>query len=259
MYNVTENENLIQMKNLILLLLIIIDLIFIVSITAFTLPIDDIEFMAYFDLFVCIVLFINIIFEYRQSKESLGTFIKSHIVDLISIIPFNFIFLRYLTVFRLFRILQILQVIRVVNLKQTDIYSFRYFVQNQLLKTLTVVLVIYMVITSIILFVIDPSFFSIFDSFWYNVATVTGVGYGDFTPITGYGKIIGILSIIIGVLFISVFTAAMSGVYMEKTENETRKLVIEHNNHIEEENKKLKQEIDELHKKIDHLTELIED
>lgn len=265
MKNRFNNEPLAQMKNLLLIIFIIIDLIFIVAITLFDLPADDIAFMAYFDLFVCLILFLNLINTYRHSEDNLTTFLKKHIIDIISMIPFNFIFLRYLTIFRVFRILQFFQIIRIFNISKINIHSFKYFVQNQLLKTLAIILIIYMVLASIILFVLDTSFLSVFDSFWYNIVTVTGVGYGDVTPDTHAGKIIGILTIIIGVLFISVFTAAMSAMYMEKPEENTRNTIINYHKHVKEENKKLKNEIDEikketeeLNKKIDYLTDLLE-
>lgn len=262
--NIQNNEMLNQFKNLILILLIIIDLIFIITITLFDIPTSDIEFMAYFDLFVCILLAINLINEYIHRDCSTLQFLKGHIIDIISIIPFNFIFLRYLTVFRVVRIIQFFQVIRIYNIQKTNVHSFKYFVQNQLLRTLSIILVIYMVISSIILFTIDDSFKSVFDSFWYGLVTITGVGYGDITPMSSTGKVIGMLTIIIGVLFISVFTAAMSGLYMEKNEHETRDTIKKHIDETQKENEDLKNEIKEikeetvkLNKKIDELTELI--
>ena len=259
------DENIIQFKNLILLLLIIIDLIFIVAISIFNLPDSELTFMAYFDLFVCILLAINLIFEYKNRDCGRWEFIKTHIIDIISIIPVNFILLRYLTVFRLVRILQVLQLVRFIRLKDQNSESFRYVVQNQLLKSLAIILILYMVISSIILYSVDSSFTSIFESFWYGVVTITGVGYGDMTPNTTVGKFIGILTIIIGVLFISVFTAATSAMYMEKPEKETREAMTSILLEIQEENIKLKEEIEEIKKesekmneKLDHLTELLE-
>lgn len=253
------NEKLMQFKNIILILLIIIDLIFIIAITLYNLPAGDIEFMAYFDLFVCILLGINLLFEYKDREGSTFEFLKTHIIDIISIIPFNFIFLRYLTLFRAFRIIQFFQVIRIINIRKTNVNSFKYFVQNQLLRTLTIILIVYMVIASIILFTLDDSFISVFDSFWYNLVTITGVGYGDITPQSNPGKVIGMLTIIIGVLFISVFTAAMSALYMEKNEEETRATVEYNLSKIKKENEEFKEEISKLNKKIDDLTELIKE
>lgn len=262
--NIELNEKIIQFKNLILILLIIIDLIFIITITLSNIPASDITFMAYFDLFVCIILFINLISEYRNSDETLLQFIKSHIIDIISIIPFNFIFLRYLTLFRAFRILQFVQVIRVINIRKVNVNSFKFFVQNQLLKTLTIILIIYLVLASIILFTLDTSFSSVFESFWYNLVTITAVGYGDITPSTHAGKIIGMLTILIGVLFISVFTAAMSALYMEKPEQETREHIKKYLIQSKKDKEELKQEINELkdetnklNEKIDELTKML--
>lgn len=259
-----NNEKVIQIKNLVLILLITIDLIFIVSISIFNLPKNDMEFMAYFDLLVCLILFINLVDEFRHRDCSTTDFLKTHIIDIISIIPFNFIFLRYLTLFRAFRIIQFLQVIRVINIRKVNPHSFKFFVQNQLLRALTIMLVLYMVLSSIILYTIDESFLSIFDSFWYNLVTITGVGYGDITPVTSAGKTIGMLTIIIGVLFISVFTAAMSALYMEKPEKETKESVEKYLKYTMQENKELKEEINSiktetqrLNKKIDELREML--
>lgn len=264
--HIEDEEKLSQFKNLVLVLLIIIDLIFIVTITFFNIPQDDVTFMVYFDLFVCILLFINLAFEFKNRDSSASQFLKEHIIDIISIIPFNFIFLRYLTLFRVFRIIQIFQIIRVVNLRNINIHSFRYFVENQLLRTLAVILIIYMVISSIILLTIDDSFASIFDSFWYGLVTITGVGYGDITPVSTVGKVIGMLTIVIGVLFISVFTASMSALYMEKPEKETRNAVDKYLMESQKEKEDIKSEIDQLkeetiklNKKIDELTELLKE
>lgn len=261
-----DYEKIEQIKNLILVLLISIDLIFIVTITFFNLPDNDLTFMAYFDLFVCILLFINLAIEYKNRDGGRLKFIKEHIIDILSIIPFNFIFLRYLTLFRVVRIIQFFQVIRIVNLRKSNLRSFKYFVENQLLRTLTVILVIYIVISSIILYTIDDSFLSIFDSFWYGLVTITGVGYGDITPVSTVGKVIGMLTIIIGVLFISVFTASMSALYMEKPERKTRNTIkdylIENKeeiNNIKQEIKQLKDENMKLNKKIDELTEMLKE
>ena len=61
-------------------------------------------------------------------------------------------------------------------------------------------------------------FRSIFDSLWYCIVSMTTVGYGDVVPITTLGKIMGFVSIILGVLtlfyiFIPVYLLYFSVLY----------------------------------------------
>ncbi len=256
--NDERKKTLIQLKNVLLILLIVIDLMFIISITFFEIDVEDLVFMAYFDLLVCFILFLNLLDMYRRSDVSPLKFIRTHIIDIISIIPFNFIFLRYLAVFRIFRILQFFQIIKVFNIKEINVHSLKYFIQNQLLKVITLILLVYIIVSSLVLFFVDNSFYSVFDSVWYTLVTVTGVGYGDITPVTYSGKVIGMLTIILGVFFISIFTAAMSGLYMEKNEEETRAKLKHQIEKLEDENKVLNKQVNSLQQTIVKMDEKLD-
>ncbi|MGN1321914.1 MAG: potassium channel family protein [Methanosphaera sp.] len=258
-----------ELKDILLVLLTLIDFLFIFIITFFNVSVDVLYFMSIFDLMVCFLLFLNLVSIYLNSTKSLWEFIKTHIIDIISIIPFNFIFLRYFAVFRVIRLLRLLQVVqltKVVNFRNIHLGALKYFIQNRLLKVLTVIIVFYVILSSVILSQIDPAFTSIFDSFWYNIVTLTGVGYGDITPISYPGKVMGIFTIIMGVLFISIFTAAMSALYMEKPEEETRRTMKVYIKQLKGRNRilqnqvdKLDQDISDLHVKLDVITQLLEE
>ena len=259
-----DNELLYQLKDSILVILVLLDLIFILIIT-FDYSYNDLVFYAVFDLIVCFLLFLNLINEYKKSNESIQTFIKGHIIDILSMIPYNFIFLRYLAVLRIIRILQVLQLFKIFNLRQFQ-GSLKYFVHNQLLKTLSLIMLAYMFLSAYILLKIDSGFHTMFDALWYNIVTISSVGYGDITPVTYQGKLIGIFTIILGVLFISIFTAAMSGHYMQKPEQETRKALEKSYEEARQENIKLSEKInnleenfENLNEKIDHLTDIIKE
>ena len=66
---------------------------------------------------------------------------------------------------------------------------------------------------------VNPKISTCLDTLWWAVATVTTVGYGDISPITPQGKIIGIFMMIIGTAFFWCYTAMFAGAIMS-TESE---------------------------------------
>lgn len=48
----------------------------------------------------------------------------------------------------------------------------------------------------------ESTFKTMFDSYWWAIITMTTVGYGDVSPITGFGKVLGCFCAIFGVLVI---------------------------------------------------------
>lgn len=49
------------------------------------------------------------------------------------------------------------------------------------------------------------------DTLFWSIATVTTVGYGDASPITTAGKVVGIFMMILGSLFLCSYTALFAG------------------------------------------------
>lgn len=258
--NLSENKKVLitEIKNLIIILLVLIDLIFVTVLLFHPLSYKWIILFTLFDLLTCLLLFIDLIKEYKKSDDSLKVFLKKHIIDILAIIPYNIIFLNHLSFIRFFKVLQILQVFKVLELKRSSKHPFKYFIQEHLLKVLTVILVVYIIISAIILVAVDPNFQTLFNAIWYNIVTITGVGYGDVTPSTGTGKLIGMFTIVIGILFISIFTAAMSSLYVEKNEGETRKSFKKSANNINENIKDLEKRIEVLESNIEDINEKLD-
>lgn len=52
------------------------------------------------------------------------------------------------------------------------------------------------------------------DALWWGFATATTTGYGDITPVTDLGKLIGILLMLIGTAIFAMFTALFADIIL---------------------------------------------
>lgn len=126
------------------------------------------------------------------------------IIDFLAIAPFyvSMLFvvdLRFLRVFRLLRLLKITRYAPAIEMLGRVLYNER----RSLLSALLFMLVL-LVFASSLMHVIEQSaqpeaFGNIPDAMWWAVVTLTTVGYGDVSPITPFGKLLGAVVTILGV------------------------------------------------------------
>ncbi|MCK4796862.1 MAG: NAD-binding protein [Spirochaetes bacterium] len=57
---------------------------------------------------------------------------------------------------------------------------------------------------------------SLFDSFWYTIVTLTTVGYGDITPVTILGRIVGLSTMAFGVIFVAAVTGKIASFLVDQ-------------------------------------------
>lgn len=69
---------------------------------------------------------------------------------------------------------------------------------------------------------INPKIQTWLDAVWWAVATVTTVGYGDISPITTIGKVIGIIMMIVGTALFWSYTALFAGAIMAEEAKEIK-------------------------------------
>jgi len=72
--------------------------------------------------------------------------------------------------------------------------------------------------------VADSNIHSIWDGIWWAVVTIGTVGYGDRFPVSVGGRIVGITVIFFGVGMMSLFTATVASIFVEKKIKEGRGL-----------------------------------
>ena len=199
---------------------------------------------------VCLLLFIDVSYDYYNYKGSLKDFLfkEKNILTLISIFPFDLLF-RYFSIFRLFRFVRIIKIVRMYNLKK-DVDAFIYFIQHHLFKLLLIILIIYTAISSVLLIILDDSIKTIGDAVWFMIITASTVGYGDVVPSSPIGKSLSILTIIIGIIFVAIFTAYLSAIYNIDQEEETRKTFTKHMKRVNIKNDLMNAEISELNDRL---------
>lgn len=75
---------------------------------------------------------------------------------------------------------------------------------------------------------------SVDDGLWWAVTTVTGVGYGDVYPMTGGGRVVGVILEIVGVLTFGLLVAMTAVAMKRQQERWYWKRLFERLDHIEE-------------------------
>lgn len=146
------------------------------------------------------------------------------IIDLLSIIPVfgllspSFVLLRALRIFRVFRVFKGLRYSKnfelIANVFKNNKRSF---------ITLAIIAGAYIVISALIVFNVEPETFQdYFDALYWSVTALTTVGYGDLYPITDAGRIVSMLSSLVGIAIVALPSGIITAGFMEElNKNET--------------------------------------
>lgn len=176
--------------------------------------------------------------DYHSERSRLGAFLvypftPMAIIDLLSILPiFNIAnpAFRVTRVYRLMRILRIFRVIRYFEPLKIIFSVIRR--QRRILWTVLVLALFYIFITALIMFnaeeEINPEtgkylFESFFDAFYWAACTLTTVGYGDLYPISHIGRVISIISSMVGIAIIALPSGIITAGYMDELNRRNEK------------------------------------
>ena len=196
------------------------------------------QFLSWFDTFSVIIFSIEYLMRLYVSDlthptnnkfQSLIKFVFSTngIIDLLAIMPFYLPMLiktdlRFLRTLRLTRFLRILKVNRYTNSLHI-IGSVIKEKKSELLVTGFVTFLV-LVIASFVMYNVEgekqPNVFpDILASFWWAIATLTTVGYGDVYPITGLGKFVSGIIALMGIGLVALPTGIISSGFINRLES----------------------------------------
>jgi voltage-gated potassium channel len=150
------------------------------------------------------------------------------LIDLFAVLPFYLpiffkIDLRFIRALRLIRFARILK----IGHYSKSLHLLRMVILDKKTElSLTIYIVaILLVLSSILMYYIEGSaqpeqFPNILATFWWAIATLTTVGYGDVYPITGWGKVISSLIALMGIGLVALPTGVISAGFISRIEKE---------------------------------------
>ena len=159
--------------------------------------------------------------DYSRGK-AVWSFMKSFdgIVELLTILPF--FFLTGFVVFRMLRVVRMLHLFRInSNFDSFNVItSVIYDKRNQLMSSVFIVIVL-MLASSLCMYSAEheaqpEAFTNAFSGIWWSMSTIFTVGYGDISPVTTVGRIMGIIISFLGVGAVAIPTGIISAGFVER-------------------------------------------
>lgn len=146
------------------------------------------------------------------------------VVDLLAILPFYLPFLlpldlRFLRILRLTRLLRLLKIQRYSESLQL-IGKVLKQKKEELVVTIFVTFIL-IVFASTLMFYLEADvqpeqFPNIISAFWWAIATLTTIGYGDVYPVTGWGRLLSGIIAILGIGLVALPTGILSSAFVEE-------------------------------------------
>ncbi|KOG41980.1 potassium channel family protein [Streptomyces decoyicus] len=94
---------------------------------------------------------------------------------------------------------------------------------------------------------------------WWSIETATTVGYGDFYPVTLWGRVIASFLMLSAITAFGVITAALATWFVGQAEQDMIRLGRTVGNHAREDAEAMRSELRTLHARFDHVENLIRD
>jgi len=190
----------------------------------------------YFDIISCLCFVVDYVLRWitcglRSNNKSwtayaIYPFTPMAIIDLLSILPTVNVLAPTFKIARISRLMKILRVVKVVRyFESLEIILTVIKKQRKILYTVLSMALFYTFITAMIMFNaeedINPEtgtylFDNFFDAFYWAACTLTTVGYGDIYPISSIGRLISIISSLVGIAIIALPSGIITAGYLDE-------------------------------------------
>ena len=178
--------------------------------------------------YVCVAVFIvdyalrwatsDLSMKYGRASFLLYPFTPMAIVDLLSILP---VFIALNPSFKTLRVLRTLRALRAFRLVRYSrgVQAVFDAIKNsrQQLMVVLVLAVAYIVVCATVVFNVEPETFdSFFDALYWSVISLTTVGYGDLYPVSGTGRLVAMISSLVGIAIVALPSGIITASLLEE-------------------------------------------
>ncbi|MDQ0257775.1 voltage-gated potassium channel [Evansella vedderi] len=160
---------------------------------------------------VWFIFVIDVSVRFILSKDK-KRFIKENPFDFIAVIPLD-------SIFRLARIVRLIRVMRMLLIGVHFIKPIVGILKTNGLNKVIGFTTALILFTAIPIYYLEPAIETYQDALWWSMVTATTVGYGDIAPVTGAGRMIAVVLMVVGIGLIGMVTSSIATYFIKEKPN----------------------------------------
>ena len=200
--------------------ILVLTMVSLVIMVAMFLPLNEatMGLLQAYDVLICVFFLIDFLVTLRAASSKTTYFIKERgWLDLIGSIPTVGIYFRYGSLLRLARLSRAFRIAENLGRKgRGDL--MRDVLQNRSQYAGFIIILLAIIILAFATILVlqfesaarDANIKTGWDAFWYSIVTITTVGYGDYYPVTFWGRVTAIFIMVAGVGIIGALASLMA-------------------------------------------------
>lgn len=161
--------------------------------------------------------------DYKMGYKSFKAYIAylftpMALFDFLSLVPVLYLFTPVSSSIGLLRLFRAFRVLKLIRYSKTMVVIANVLrkVKKQLMAVL-ILIVIYIFVSAMLIFQLEPNLFNnFFDALYWATISITTIGYGDISPATQIGRLITMISALVGVAVIALPSGIITAAYMNE-------------------------------------------
>lgn len=201
---------------LIFMLFISVVSLLLLAITWFLPVNDDVKtFLEHADIAICAIFFPDFLVSLRRAPNKWSYLRFEGLLDILSSIPV----VAALRIGRVSRIVRIVRVLRAVrSTRALAAFVLERRAQSGILAA-GMVAIVAIIFGSVAVLefetVPESNIGNPGDAVWWSISTITAAGYGDRYPVTTEGRVVGVIIMLVGVMFLGVLSGFVAAWFMD--------------------------------------------